>query len=69
VTSNGSGQLEPTLWIFRDASLVRPVSQLAGPAESPDKVLARGVFVSYWFRNDNRLPQARLAVASYIIVE
>jgi penicillin-binding protein 2 len=32
------------------------------------KVLARGVFVSYWFRNDNRLPQGRLAVASYIIV-
>jgi penicillin-binding protein 2 len=31
-------------------------------------VLARGVFVSYWFRNDNRLPQARLAVASYFIV-
>jgi penicillin-binding protein 2 len=31
-------------------------------------VLARGVFVSYWFRNDNRLPQGRLAVASYIIV-
>ena len=30
--------------------------------------LARGVFVSYWFRNDNRLPQGRLAVASYIIV-
>src|SRR6266852_4766783 len=30
--------------------------------------LARGVFVSYWFRNDNRLPQARLAIASYIIV-
>ena len=28
----------------------------------------RGVFVSYWFRNDNRLPQARLAIASYIIV-
>jgi len=24
--------------------------------------------VAYWFRNDNRLPQARLAVASYIIV-
>ncbi len=24
--------------------------------------------MSYWFRNDNRLPQARLAVASYIIV-
>jgi len=24
--------------------------------------------VSYWFRNDNRLPQGRLAVASYIIV-
>jgi len=24
--------------------------------------------VSYWFRNDNRLPQARLAIASYIIV-
>jgi len=24
--------------------------------------------VSYWFRNDQRLPQARLAVASYIIV-
>jgi penicillin-binding protein 2 len=32
------------------------------------KALARGVFVSYWFRNDNRLPQARLAIASYIIV-
>jgi penicillin-binding protein 2 len=32
------------------------------------EVLARGVFVSYWFRNDNRLPQARLAIASYIIV-
>jgi penicillin-binding protein 2 len=32
------------------------------------EVLARGVFVSYWFRNDNRLPQGRLAVASYIIV-
>ena len=32
------------------------------------EALARGVFVSYWFRNDNRLPQARLAVASYIIV-
>ena len=31
-------------------------------------MLARGVFVSYWFRNDNRLPQARLAVASYVIV-
>ena len=31
-------------------------------------VLARGVFVSYWFRNDNRLPQARLAIASYVIV-
>jgi penicillin-binding protein 2 len=24
--------------------------------------------VSYWFRNDNRLPQGRLAVASYVIV-
>ena len=24
--------------------------------------------MSYWFRNDNRLPQTRLAVASYIIV-
>jgi penicillin-binding protein 2 len=24
--------------------------------------------VSYWFRNDNRLPQARLAVDSYVIV-
>jgi penicillin-binding protein 2 len=24
--------------------------------------------VSYWFRNDNRLPQGRLAIASYIIV-
>jgi penicillin-binding protein 2 len=32
------------------------------------QTLARGVFVSYWFRNDNRLPQARLAIASYIIV-
>ena len=32
------------------------------------EILARGVFVSYWFRNDNRLPQGRLAVASYIIV-
>jgi len=36
--------------------------------EALRKVLARGVFVSYWFRNDNRLPQARLAVASYVIV-
>lgn len=36
---------------------------------SPEmEILARGVFVSYWFRNDNRLPQGRLAVASYIIV-
>jgi penicillin-binding protein 2 len=26
------------------------------------------VCVSYWFRNDNRLPQARLAIVSYIIV-
>ena len=25
-------------------------------------------FVSYWFRNDNRLPQTRLAVVSYVIV-
>lgn len=24
--------------------------------------------MSYWFRNDNRLPQARLAIASYVIV-
>jgi penicillin-binding protein 2 len=32
------------------------------------EILARGVFVSYWFRNDNRLPQARLAIASYVIV-
>jgi penicillin-binding protein 2 len=24
--------------------------------------------VSYWFRNDNRLPQARLAIVSYVIV-
>src|SRR5437899_3486402 len=32
------------------------------------EILARGVFVSYWFRNDNRLPQGRLAIASYIIV-
>src|ERR1700693_3164263 len=32
------------------------------------EILARGVFVSYWFRNDNRWPQGRLAVASYIIV-
>ena len=24
--------------------------------------------MSYWFRNDNRLPQARLAVVSYVIV-
>jgi penicillin-binding protein 2 len=36
--------------------------------EALRKVLARGVFVSYWFRNDNRLPQGRLAVASYVIV-
>ncbi len=29
---------------------------------------SRGDFVSYWFRDDNRLPQARLAVVSYVIV-
>ena len=29
---------------------------------------ANKVFVSYWFRNDNRLPQTRLAVVSYVIV-
>lgn len=33
-----------------------------------DETPARGVCVSYWFRNDNRLPQGRLAVASYFIV-
>jgi len=39
------------------------------PTKGPEiRALARGVFVSYWFRNDNRLPQGRLAVASYIIV-
>ena len=27
-----------------------------------------GFCVSYWFGNDNRLPQARLAIASYVIV-
>ena len=44
-------------------------SNWAGVGGKPwKKVLARGVFVSYWFRNDNRLPQARLAIASYIIV-
>jgi penicillin-binding protein 2 len=32
------------------------------------KQLARRDFVSYWFRNDNRLPQERLAAASYVIV-
>jgi penicillin-binding protein 2 len=31
-------------------------------------VLAHGNSVSYWFRNDNRLPQERLAAASYVIV-
>ena len=39
-----------------------------GRLTAAKKRLARGVFVSYWFRNDNRLPQARLAIASYIIV-
>src|ERR1700689_2356250 len=29
---------------------------------------SRGDFVSYSLRNDNRLPQARLAVVSYVIV-
>ena len=32
------------------------------------RALARRFFVSYWFRNDNRLPQERLAAASYVIV-
>src|SRR5258708_28172944 len=32
------------------------------------EALARGFFVSYWFRNDNRLPQGRLAIVSYLIV-
>jgi penicillin-binding protein 2 len=31
-------------------------------------VLARRFRVSYWFGNDNRLPQERLAAASYVIV-
>ncbi len=31
-------------------------------------MLARRFRVSYWFRNDNRLPQVRLAAASYVIV-
>jgi penicillin-binding protein 2 len=31
-------------------------------------LLARGFRVSYWFRNDNRLPQERLAASSYVIV-
>jgi len=30
--------------------------------------LAHRYCVSYWFRNDNRLPQERLAAASYVIV-
>src|ERR1700758_3112609 len=30
--------------------------------------LAHRYSVSYWFRNDNRLPQVRLAAASYVIV-
>src|SRR6204780_4909384 len=29
---------------------------------------SRGDFVSYWFRNKNRLRQARLAVVSYVLV-
>ncbi len=31
-------------------------------------MFARRSRVSYWFRNDNRLPQERLAAASYVIV-
>ena len=31
-------------------------------------MLARRARVSYWFRNDSRLPQERLAAASYVIV-
>jgi len=31
-------------------------------------LFARRSRVSYWFRNDNRLPQERLAAASYVIV-
>jgi hypothetical protein len=36
---------------------------------SPEKYIgSRRSRVSYWFRNDNRLPQERLAAASYVIV-
>src|ERR1700686_976158 len=38
------------------------------PLAAADERLARGVFVSYWFGNDNRLPQQRLAIVSYVIV-
>src|SRR5690242_13120293 len=34
----------------------------------PKGISRAGFCVSYWFGNDNRLPQARLAIASYIIV-
>ena len=46
----------------------RPYESAVRLTSATEKRLARGVFVSYWFRNDNRLPQARLAIASYIIV-
>jgi penicillin-binding protein 2 len=39
-----------------------------GPLSPEKERSTRRSFVSYWFRNDNRLPQERLAAASYVIV-
>jgi penicillin-binding protein 2 len=60
-------------FVTRGMSRVPRDGQCSALTKSPvscgrAKQLARGVFVSYWFRNDSRLPQARLAIASYVIV-
>lgn len=45
---------------------MNPERAISGPEKSRHS--RAGFFVSYWFRNDNRLPQGRLAIASYVIV-
>jgi len=45
-----------------------PSGRSRGSAHKICSFALNKAFVSYWFRNDNRLPQTRLAIVSYIIV-